>query len=181
MRGQQRPKNFRRLIWTASGLLPCLEVKFYFSRNQNCYFSLYANSKRIWLACKILECETSVLKTYFCALLGKTNGDWSCYLKLSTCYFFNMLISNLQTLNLFQINECYLHLHQRWLNLRGILTLVPLPIKGTKLQHWEENSYKLFTFIVGKFKFSAKGSDLVPFVGIVTKFKIPSEIKPPWF
>ena len=29
------------------------------------------------------------------------------------------------------------------------------------------------------FKFSAQGSDLVPFVGNLTKVKIPSEIKPP--
>ena len=31
----------------------------------------------------------------------------------------------------------------------------------------------------GKFKFSAHGSDLAPFVGNGTKFKIPFEIKPP--
>ena len=31
----------------------------------------------------------------------------------------------------------------------------------------------------GKFKFSAQGSDLVPFIGNGAKIKIPSETKPP--
>ena len=30
----------------------------------------------------------------------------------------------------------------------------------------------------GKFKFSAQGSDLAPFIGIWTKIKMPFEIKP---
>ena len=33
----------------------------------------------------------------------------------------------------------------------------------------------------GKFKFSAQGGDLAPFVGNMTKVKIPSEIKPPLY
>ena len=57
--------------------------------------------------------------------------------------------------------------------------MVPLPIKGAKLLPWAENLNKLFTVLCGKFKFSAQGSDLAPFVGNGTKFKIPSEIKPP--
>ena len=36
---------------------------------------------------------------------------------------------------------------------------------------------KLFNVMGGKFKFSAQGSDLAPFVGYETK--IPFEIKPP--
>ena len=59
----------------------------------------------------------------------------------------------------------------------GILTLVPLPIKGAKLLPWAENLNKLFTVLCGKFIFSAQGSDLAPFVGNGTKFKLPSEIK----
>ena len=35
---------------------------------------------------------------------------------------------------------------------------------------------KLFTILGEKFKFSAQGHDLTPFVGNGTKFKIPSEI-----
>ena len=61
----------------------------------------------------------------------------------------------------------------------GISTLVPLAIKGAKSLPWEENSNKLFTVMGTKFKFSAHGSDLAPFVGKGTKFKIPFEIKPP--
>ena len=38
---------------------------------------------------------------------------------------------------------------------------------------------KLFTFMVGKFKFSAKEIDFTPFVGNGTKVKIHSQIKPP--
>ena len=38
---------------------------------------------------------------------------------------------------------------------------------------------KIFTILGGKFKFSAQGHDLTPFVGNGTKFKITSEIKPP--
>ena len=38
---------------------------------------------------------------------------------------------------------------------------------------------KLFTEKGGKFEFSSQGHNLVPFVGNVTKVKIPSEIKPP--
>jgi hypothetical protein len=37
----------------------------------------------------------------------------------------------------------------------------------------------LFTVKGGKFKFPAKERNLPPFVGKRTKFKIPSEIKPP--
>ena len=60
-----------------------------------------------------------------------------------------------------------------------ILILVPLPIKGAKLLPWAENLNKLFAVMCGKFKFSAQESDLSPFVGNETKFKIPSEIKWP--
>ena len=49
------------------------------------------------------------------------------------------------------------------------LVVVPLPIKGAKLQ------IKLFI----EFKFSAQESDLAPFIGNGTKIKIPSEMKPP--
>ena len=38
---------------------------------------------------------------------------------------------------------------------------------------------KLFNEKGKKFKFSAQGRDLAPFVGNGTKVKIPSEIKPP--
>ena len=37
---------------------------------------------------------------------------------------------------------------------------------------------KLFTEKGGKFEFSAQGEELAPFVGNVTKVKIPSEVKP---
>ena len=37
----------------------------------------------------------------------------------------------------------------------------------------------MFTEKGGKFEFSAQGQELAPFVGNVTKVKIPSEIKPP--
>ena len=50
----------------------------------------------------------------------------------------------------------------------GIFTLVPFP----------KNLNKLFTVMGRKFK-TAQESDLTPFVGNGTKFKIPFEIKPP--
>ena len=62
----------------------------------------------------------------------------------------------------------------------GILTLVPLPTKSAKLFHWAEDLNKLLTVMGEKFKFSAQGSDLAPFVANGTKYKIPSEIKPLW-
>ena len=61
----------------------------------------------------------------------------------------------------------------------GILTLVQLPTKGAKLISRAENLNKLFPVMGGKFKFPAQESDLAPFVGNGTKFKIPSEIKLP--
>ena len=42
-----------------------------------------------------------------------------------------------------------------------------------------ELTFKLFTVMDGKFKFSAQGSDLAQIIGNGTKVKIPSEIKPP--
>ena len=56
----------------------------------------------------------------------------------------------------------------------GILTLVTFPIKGAKCRPWAENLKK-----GEKFKISAQGPDLAPFVGNVAKVKIPSEIKLP--
>ena len=61
----------------------------------------------------------------------------------------------------------------------GIMTLVPLPTKSVKSRPWAESLNKLFTEKCGKFKFSAQGRDLAPFVGNGTKVKMPSEIKPP--
>ena len=57
-----------------------------------------------------------------------------------------------------------------------ILTLDPLLIKNVP-NHWAKLK-KVFTVIGGKFKFSAQGSNLSPFVGNGTKNKIPSDIKP---
>ena len=46
-----------------------------------------------------------------------------------------------------------------------ILTLVSLPTKVAKSLPWVENLNKLSTAKGGKFKLSAQGWDLVPFVG----------------
>ena len=59
----------------------------------------------------------------------------------------------------------------------GILTLIPLPKKGTKSLHWAENLNKLFNG--GKFKLSVQGRDLAPLFGNGTKVKKTFEIKLP--
>ena len=53
------------------------------------------------------------------------------------------------------------------------------PIAKKRYQITAENLNQLFTVMGGKFKLSAQGRDLAPFVGNGTKVKIPSEIKPP--
>ena len=62
-----------------------------------------------------------------------------------------------------------------------ILTLVPLPTKGVKSLFLTENLNVLPITVNNLFKFSARKSDLAPFVGNGTKVKTSSEIKPPLY
>ena len=57
--------------------------------------------------------------------------------------------------------------------------ILTLPTKGAKSCPRTENLNKLFTEKDGKFEISAQGPDFAPFVGKVTKVKIPIEKKPP--
>ena len=61
----------------------------------------------------------------------------------------------------------------------GILTLVPLPTKFSKLLSWAKNLNRLFTTMGEKMKFCAQKSDMAPYVGNGTRIKIPFEIKQP--
>ena len=77
-------------------------------------------------------------------------------------------------------NKRYFH-NKGGLISEGIVTLVPLPVKSAKSLPLANSLNKLITVItIGrKYKFSAQGSDLAPFVDHGNKIKVPSEIKPP--
>ena len=64
-------------------------------------------------------------------------------------------------------------------DLRRNFIFGPIAKKGAKSLPWAENFSKLLIVMAGKFKFSAQGSDLAPFVGNGTKIKISSDIKQP--
>ena len=63
----------------------------------------------------------------------------------------------------------------RWLNLRRYFEFGPIANKRWQIT---TQSRKLEFPAHLLFKFSAEGSDLAPFIGNMTKPKIPSEIKP---